>query len=115
MGYIRDDGQKTITKNKIRELDGQIAELEAKTQGYGKYSNSGAPKHSPELQTYTRGWFARVNTQKMPNVLFETRDFTKAYRLNIARNAVKAGAGGVNGNSLNRHRKPPSKTGTYRL
>ncbi|MFK7676401.1 hypothetical protein ACI7MK_23025, partial [Pseudomonas sp. 2024-204] len=53
----------------------RLAEEQESAQGYNKISGSGGTQHDPWGQIYTRDWFKNVNSSRMNNVEFRTRDF----------------------------------------
>lgn len=67
--------------NRLLALEAENAEIERlskqaeSAQGYNKLSGSGGTQQDPWGQIYTRDWFKDVNSARMVNVEFRTRDF----------------------------------------
>ena len=67
--------------NRLLALEAENAEIERLSKeaegakGYNKLSGSGGTQQDPWGQIYTRDWFKDVNSERMVNVEFRTRDF----------------------------------------
>lgn len=67
--------------SRLLALEAENAEIERLSKeaegakGYNKLSGSGGTQQDPWGQIYTRDWFKDVNSERMVNVEFRTRDF----------------------------------------